>query len=153
MQRGNDEPVLGRRFPERQRRRVRRQNDDVGGRNTFHRQTYFLNIRDETGIDAGPPVTSAISAPSTWLTAVPRSCSTASITCVIPMMYASDRLPPWVFTGIEPSGQRMLPSATNGPPSPIGAEAVVLELHDHHRGEVVVEQRDVDVLRADPGHV
>ena len=39
-----------------------------------------------TGSDAGPPVTNAISAPSTWLTATPRSCSTASRTCVMPMM-------------------------------------------------------------------
>ena len=30
------------------------------------------------------------------------------------------RLPPWVLTGMAPFGQRMLPSATNGPPSPIG---------------------------------
>src|SRR5204862_1676414 len=73
-----------------------------------------------TGSAAGPPVTSATSAPSTWLTAVPRICSTASRTCVMPMMYASDRLPPCVLTGIVPVFQRMLPSATNGPPSPIG---------------------------------
>ena len=39
-----------------------------------------------TGSAAGPPVTSATSAPSTWLIAVPRICSTASRTCVMPMM-------------------------------------------------------------------
>jgi hypothetical protein len=33
----------------------------------------------------------------------------------------------------------------------LGAEPVVLELHEHHRGEVVVEQRDVDVGVAHPG--
>jgi hypothetical protein len=35
------------------------------------------------------------------------------------MTYASDRLPPWVFTGSEPFGQRMLPASTNGPASPM----------------------------------
>src|SRR5262249_21674135 len=75
-----------------------------------------------TGSAAGPPVTSAISAPSPWWTAVPRSCSTASRMCVIPMMWASDKFPPCVLTGIVPPGHRMLPSATNGPPAPIGAK-------------------------------
>ncbi len=39
-----------------------------------------------TGRAAGPPVTSANSAPSTWFTATPRSCSTASRMWVMPMM-------------------------------------------------------------------
>jgi len=46
-----------------------------------------------------PAVTTTFSTPGTWFTAVPRICSTASITCVMPMMYASERFPPWVFTG------------------------------------------------------
>ena len=100
-----------------------------------------------------PPVTRAISAPSTWLTAVPRSCSTASRTWVMPMMYASERLPPWVLTGIEPVPQRMLPSATNGAALADRAEAVVLELHEDHRREVVVEQRHVDVGGPDARHL
>ena len=33
------------------------------------------------------------------------------------------------------------------------AEAVVLELHDDHRREVVVEERDVDVVGRDAGHL
>ena len=37
------------------------------------------------GSAAGPPVTSASSAPATWLTAVPRSCSTPSMMWVAPM--------------------------------------------------------------------
>ena len=32
------------------------------------------------------------------------------------------------------------------------AEAVVLELHQHHRGEVVVQQGDVDIARLDACH-
>src|SRR5215207_9530829 len=34
-----------------------------------------------------------------------------------------------------------------------GTEAVVLELHDHEWREVVVEQRHVDVVRSDAGHL
>jgi hypothetical protein len=33
------------------------------------------------------------------------------------------------------------------------AQAVVLELHEHHRAEVVVQQGDVDDFGSDPGHV
>src|SRR3981189_1341090 len=38
----------------------------------------FLTINPETGTEAGPPVTRATFASRTWLTAVPRNCSTAS---------------------------------------------------------------------------
>ena len=38
----------------------------------------LLRTRPETGSDAGPPVTSANSQSSTWLTVVPRTCSTPS---------------------------------------------------------------------------
>ena len=69
------------------------------------------------------------------------------------MMYASERLPPWVFTGRPPSGQRMLPSRDERPALADLAEAVVLELHDHHRREVVVEQRDVDGVGPDARHL
>src|SRR4029079_17223200 len=102
---------------------VRGEGDDVGRQHTAgcaHRS--LRNSNPLVGIDAGPPVASATSAPSTpctWFTAVPRICSTAPFTWVMPMMYASERLPPCVFTGNEPFGQRMLPSATNAPPSPI----------------------------------
>ena len=42
------------------------------------------------------------------------------------------------------------PLSTNGRPRP-SAEAVLLELHQHHRREVVVDQRDVDVGCANAG--
>src|SRR5215510_8466362 len=45
----------------------------------------FLTIVALIGIADGPPVKSASSHPSTWFTAVPRTCSTASYTCVNPM--------------------------------------------------------------------
>jgi len=46
----------------------------------------LLRIRLETGMDAGPPLARANSQSFTWLMAVPRTCSTASTMCVMPMM-------------------------------------------------------------------
>src|SRR5207244_13136645 len=109
-------------LPERLRPRVGRQlGHEVGhlGKDPAAFDGHLLRMSALTGMDAGPPVTRARSAPSTWLTAVPRICSTASRTCVMPMMYASERFPPCVLTGIDPFGHRMLPSATNGPDSPM----------------------------------
>ena len=63
--------------------------------------------------------------------AVPRIWRTASFTCVIPCVYASARLPPWVFTGNRPA-ERRLPSATYGPPSPLAQKPKSSSAHDHH---------------------
>ena len=58
-------------------------------------------------------------------------------------------LPPPVLVGITPSS-RVLPDATNGPPSPGPAEPVRLELHDRRDRERVVQRGDVDVVHRDP---
>ena len=46
---------------------------------------------------------------------------------------------------------RSLPSSTNGPPSPLLAEAERLERQQHHRRERVVDLADVDVVGRDAG--
>ena len=52
-----------------------------------------------------------------------------------------------MFTGRRPSGQRDAAVLDEGAALAARAEAVVLELQDHHAAEVVVEERDVDVAR------
>src|SRR5581483_3860761 len=65
-----------------------------------------------------PLATRQSSASATWFTAVPRSCFTPSTTWLSPWTYASERLPPAVFVGSAPSGQRSAPEAAKGPLSP-----------------------------------
>ena len=60
-----------------------------------------------------PLATTQVSASGTWVTAVPRSCFTASTTWLSPWMYASDRLPPAVLVGSAPSGQASAPDAAS----------------------------------------
>ena len=57
---------------------------------------------------------------------LPRSCRTPSTTLLKPWMYASERLPPWVFMGSRPSGQAIAPSTTGAGLAP-RTEAEVLE--------------------------
>ena len=61
-----------------------------------------------------------------------------------------DRPPPSVLVGSAPP-TRSLPSSTNGPPSPLLAEAERLEREQHHRRERVVDLADVDVVGRDAG--
>ena len=55
-----------------------------------------------------------------------------------------------MLIGMRPP-RSMAPLAANGPPSPFGAEAVVLELQQHRDREAVVQLGDVDVVRAEAG--
>src|SRR5439155_10076151 len=64
-----------------------------------------------------PAVTSTCSAPSTWLTDVPRTCRTPSAMPFIPWMYASPSWPPWVLIGSRPPSS-MLPSRMKSLASP-----------------------------------
>src|SRR5262245_25852574 len=77
--------LFPRRVPERLRSAVSGRIGDAGWRHAPERlrrvgdgHAYFLTIVALIGMVAGPPVKSAYSQPSTWLTAVPRTCSTAS---------------------------------------------------------------------------
>src|SRR5262245_801445 len=83
-----DQPSVESRLPEGPRRVVGErlaERRGIDARSGFaHR--YLRSSVPLTGRPAGPPVTSAISAFSTWFTATPRSCSTASRTWVMPMM-------------------------------------------------------------------
>ena len=98
------------------------------------------------GVAAGDERELAVRRPAT--VDVPRIWRTASVVLLKPWMNASESWPPFVLQTSRPSGQASPPSSTNGPPSPRGAEAVVLERHDHERREEVVEEGDVDVRRA-----
>src|SRR5581483_6354198 len=62
--------------------------------------------------------TKTISASGTWQVDSPRSWRTASVKLLKPWMNASESWPPWVLTGSRPSGQRIAPFSTKGPPSP-----------------------------------
>src|SRR3989304_2174291 len=76
----------------------------------------------------------------------------------------SESRPPAVLVGSAPPSPRRPPSAKapaprpgaapldEGAALPLLAEAVVLELHEHHAGEAVVELGDVDVARTEAGH-
>src|SRR5690606_12913435 len=84
------EPMLFRRLPEGLGVRVGCNPDLVAGKRTGgaigHVDQSLRRMRLETGSEAGPPDTRANSASLTWLIAVPRTCSTPSTICVMPMI-------------------------------------------------------------------
>ena len=74
-----------------------------------------------------------------------------STICSMPSTCASESWPPDVLVGSAPP-MRSAPEATNGAALALLAEAVILELREHHVGEAVVDLRGVDVLRAEARH-